>query len=44
MCVIRKSQEISIVDEYLTRYEVQKVKICIRSNRREVGVDYGIQN
>ena len=44
MCVIRKSQEISIVDEYLTRYEVQKVRICIRSNRREVGVNYGIQN
>ena len=44
MCVIRKSREISIVDEYLTRYEVQKVKICIRSNRHEVGVDYRIQN
>ena len=33
------SQEIPIVDKYLTRYDVNKVEFSIRSNRCEVGTD-----
>ena len=36
----RNSQEITIVDEYLTRYDVNKVEFLIRSLRCEVVVEY----
>ena len=36
------SQEISIVDKYLTRYDVNKVKFTIGLDRCEVGVYLGI--